>query len=138
MASITQLSINKSNVPSTNAPRMNVISALLFLAPTALGLLLTLLTFSPVGVIIGALLGLLAAQMPKIAKQWERAVVLRLGRYVGLRGPGLFWIIPLYSRSNAKGLEFEENTILAANPTGTTTLLHVNLSVVKLTPESSA
>jgi regulator of protease activity HflC (stomatin/prohibitin superfamily) len=32
---------------------------------------------------------------PRIARQWERAVVLRLGRYDGLRGPGLFWIIPL-------------------------------------------
>ena len=32
---------------------------------------------------------------PRIARQWERAVVLRLGKYVGLRGPGLFWIIPL-------------------------------------------
>ena len=26
--------------------------------------------------------------------QWERAIVLRLGKYVGLRGPGLFWIVP--------------------------------------------
>jgi len=32
---------------------------------------------------------------PRIARQWERAVVLRLGKYNGLRGPGLFWVIPL-------------------------------------------
>jgi regulator of protease activity HflC (stomatin/prohibitin superfamily) len=31
----------------------------------------------------------------KVAKQWEKAVVLRLGRFAGLRGPGLFWIIPV-------------------------------------------
>ena len=31
----------------------------------------------------------------KIARQWEKAVVLRLGRFLGLRGPGLFWIIPI-------------------------------------------
>jgi regulator of protease activity HflC (stomatin/prohibitin superfamily) len=31
----------------------------------------------------------------KIANQWEKAVVLRLGRYRGLRGPGMFWIIPV-------------------------------------------
>ena len=30
----------------------------------------------------------------EIAQEWERAVVLRLGNYTGLRGPGLFWIIP--------------------------------------------
>jgi regulator of protease activity HflC (stomatin/prohibitin superfamily) len=31
----------------------------------------------------------------KIAQQWEKAVILRLGKYTGLRGPGLFWIIPM-------------------------------------------
>lgn len=31
----------------------------------------------------------------KVAKQWEKAVVLRLGKYQGLRGPGMFWIIPI-------------------------------------------
>jgi regulator of protease activity HflC (stomatin/prohibitin superfamily) len=30
----------------------------------------------------------------KIAKQWEKAVLLHLGKFKGLRGPGLFWIIP--------------------------------------------
>jgi regulator of protease activity HflC (stomatin/prohibitin superfamily) len=31
----------------------------------------------------------------KIADQWEKAVVLRLGKFQGLRGPGLFWVIPI-------------------------------------------
>jgi regulator of protease activity HflC (stomatin/prohibitin superfamily) len=31
----------------------------------------------------------------KVASQWEKAVVLRLGRFHGLRGPGLFWMIPI-------------------------------------------
>ncbi|MGZ9222776.1 MAG: SPFH domain-containing protein, partial [Anaerolineales bacterium] len=31
----------------------------------------------------------------KIASQWEKAVVLRLGKFHGLRGPGMFWIIPI-------------------------------------------
>lgn len=30
----------------------------------------------------------------KVVKEWERAPVLRLGRYTGLRGPGMFWILP--------------------------------------------
>jgi regulator of protease activity HflC (stomatin/prohibitin superfamily) len=30
----------------------------------------------------------------KIAKQWEKAVLLHLGKFKGLRGPGLFWITP--------------------------------------------
>jgi len=32
----------------------------------------------------------------RIANQYERGVVFRLGRYVGTRGPGLYWIIPLF------------------------------------------
>jgi regulator of protease activity HflC (stomatin/prohibitin superfamily) len=31
----------------------------------------------------------------KVASQWEKAVVLRLGKFHGLRGPGIFWIIPI-------------------------------------------
>lgn len=31
----------------------------------------------------------------KIAKQWEKAVVLRFGKYRGLYGPGLFWLVPI-------------------------------------------
>jgi regulator of protease activity HflC (stomatin/prohibitin superfamily) len=31
----------------------------------------------------------------KVASQWEKAVVLRLGKFHGLRGPGIFWLIPI-------------------------------------------
>jgi regulator of protease activity HflC (stomatin/prohibitin superfamily) len=31
----------------------------------------------------------------KVASQWDKAVVLRLGKFHGLRGPGMFWIIPI-------------------------------------------
>jgi len=41
--------------------------------------------------------GLIASSM-KFADEWERAVVLRLGKYQGLRGPGLFWVIPVVDR----------------------------------------
>lgn len=41
-------------------------------------------------------LALLVAFMIKIAKQWERAVVLRLGRYNRVKGPGIFAIAPVF------------------------------------------
>jgi regulator of protease activity HflC (stomatin/prohibitin superfamily) len=41
------------------------------------------------------LIGLYILFALKVAKQWEKAVVLRLGEYQGLRGPGMFWIIPI-------------------------------------------
>ena len=31
----------------------------------------------------------------KVAQQWEKAVLLRLGKFHGLRGPGLFWMLPI-------------------------------------------
>lgn len=31
----------------------------------------------------------------RIAQEYQRGVVFRLGRYIALRGPGLYWIIPL-------------------------------------------
>jgi len=31
----------------------------------------------------------------KVAQQWEKAVVLRLGKFHGLRGPGMFWMLPI-------------------------------------------
>jgi len=50
-----------------------------------------------VGLVIG--LGMLAGLYVlfglKIADQWEKAVVLRFGRYAGLKGPGRFWIVPI-------------------------------------------
>lgn len=46
-------------------------------------------------VLAGTAVGLLLLFSIKIARQWERAVVLRFGRFIGLRGPGLFGIIPI-------------------------------------------
>lgn len=37
----------------------------------------------------------------KVANQWEKAVVLRLGKFHGLKGPGLFWIIPLVDTASS-------------------------------------
>lgn len=41
-----------------------------------------------------ALVVLVALSGLRIANQYERAVVFRLGRYHGTRGPGLYWLIP--------------------------------------------
>ncbi|NLE76324.1 MAG: slipin family protein [Chloroflexi bacterium] len=44
---------------------------------------------------VGTLAALYLLFAIKVANQWEKAVVLRFGRYVGLRGPGLFWVVPV-------------------------------------------
>ena len=43
-------------------------------------------------------LAVLIAGAIRIADQWEKAVVLRLGRFRGLKGPGIFFIIPIIDR----------------------------------------
>jgi len=48
-----------------------------------------------VGVIVIVIAVLLVLSGFRVAQQYERALVFRFGRYMGLRGPGLFWIIPL-------------------------------------------
>src|SRR5580700_6222244 len=45
--------------------------------------------------VIFALVGLILISGIRTAREYERAVVFRLGRYAGLRGPGLYWLIPL-------------------------------------------
>jgi regulator of protease activity HflC (stomatin/prohibitin superfamily) len=47
------------------------------------------------------LIGLYLLFGVKVADQWEKAVVLRFGRFVGLRGPGLFLIVPIIDRASA-------------------------------------
>lgn len=44
------------------------------------------------------LVGALIAGSLKFADQWEKAVVLRMGRYRGLRGPGMFFVVPIVDR----------------------------------------
>ena len=44
-------------------------------------------------------LGVLASAI-KIVKEYERAVIFRLGRLSGVKGPGIFFIIPLFDKMN--------------------------------------
>src|SRR4029079_15469922 len=88
------------------------------------------LTLSPVGLVVGVLLGLLLAQAPKIARQWEAAVGPRLGKYVGLRGPGLFWIVPFVDTVSAWVDQRVITTSFAAEETLTSDTVPVNVDAV--------
>jgi regulator of protease activity HflC (stomatin/prohibitin superfamily) len=46
-----------------------------------------------------------------IAKEYERGVVLRLGRYIGTKGPGLYWIIPLVDRRTTVDLRVDTTAL---------------------------
>jgi len=51
-----------------------------------------------VSVIVLLFIIMMVASGIKVIKEWERAPVLRLGRFVGMKGPGLFYIIPFVDR----------------------------------------
>lgn len=54
----------------------------------------------------------------KVADQWEKAIVLRLGRYAGLRGPGMFHIIPIIDTVS----RFVDQRVRVANVSAESTL----------------
>ena len=85
----------QQQTPQVNV-RFNIVAALVLLLSIGAGFAVSAAQKSPHGIIVGVVVGLILMLSPRIARQWERAVVLRLGKYDGLRGPGLFWIIPLF------------------------------------------
>ena len=58
------------------------------------------LLFAPIeaAAAVAAAVGLFVASSIKYADQWEKAVVLRMGKYRGLRGPGMFFLVPIIDR----------------------------------------
>lgn len=65
-------------------------------AAAGIGLLASLSAGVVAAVAVG--LGALAGATIKFTDQWEKAVVLRMGRYRGLRGPGVYFVIPIVDR----------------------------------------
>ena len=80
---------------------VNSVPTLLFVLITALGICLAyivnggLSSSSSMIIIIFSVVGVLVAWSTKVANQWSRAIVLRLGKYHSMRGPGIFFIIPI-------------------------------------------
>jgi regulator of protease activity HflC (stomatin/prohibitin superfamily) len=67
----------------------------LFVISLALGLGASVLAGSPAPIIAMALVGLYFLFAIRVADQWERVAVLRFGKYIGLKGPGIFHLIPV-------------------------------------------
>jgi regulator of protease activity HflC (stomatin/prohibitin superfamily) len=59
------------------------------------GAVATALLRNPIPFYAGVVVGLYCMLSIKVVRQWEKVAVLRLGRYIGLREPGMFWIIPV-------------------------------------------
>lgn len=79
-------------------PTASPIGVALLVVFTAIGVFTGLAVGGPIPGIVGVLIGLYFIFAIKVADQWEKVAVLRLGKYRGLRGPGLFHIIPIFER----------------------------------------
>jgi len=83
-------------------PQRNALPALVFILLFALALLIAYPSAAAADfgaslaiAIGGFLVASVLASSIKVANQWERVVVLRLGRFRGLFGPGVFFLIPI-------------------------------------------
>ena len=113
-----------------NAPRLNVISMAIVIVSIAAALVVGFQTENPIAPTVIILLGLALMQSPRVAQQWERGVVLRLGRYVGLRGPGLFWVVPFVDSVSSWIDQRTITTGFAAEQTLTSDTVPVNVDAV--------
>ena len=81
-------------------------------------------------IIVAVLVALLAIGCCHIAQQWERVVVLRLGRFNRVSGPGLFWTIPVIESNTMRVDTRTRVTTFYAEETLTADLVPMNVDAV--------
>jgi len=82
-------------MPRIRIQEVNGVALLLFVVCILAGVAVAQATHQQAYAIAGAVVGLYFLLAIKVVRQWEKVAVLRLGRYVGLRGPGLCHIVPI-------------------------------------------
>ena len=120
----------RSEAPGGNVTRVNVVAVAVLLGAIGIGVIGFIASDNPIPLVVLLLAGVVLMQAPRIAKQWERAVVLRLGRFVGLRGPGLFWIMPFVDTVSSWIDQRTITTSFAAEQTLTSDTVPVNVDAV--------
>jgi len=109
----------------------NVIALAILFGSVLVGLLGSwMMDRNPIPIIVGVAIGVVLMQSPRIAQQWERAVLLRLGRFKGLYGPGVFWVIPFVDSVTTWIDQRTITTGFAAEQTLTSDTVPVNVDAV--------
>jgi regulator of protease activity HflC (stomatin/prohibitin superfamily) len=75
--------------------RFNRVAVTAFVVCFAAGFAVEALLKNPWPRVVGFFIGFYLLFAIKVVQQWEKVALLRLGRYVGLRGPGWFHVIPV-------------------------------------------
>jgi len=90
----------------------------LFVASVGAGIVLQVALNSRAPLYIWLAVGIYLLLAVKVADQWEKVAVLRLGRFIGLRGPGMFLVIPVVDRLS----RFVDQRVRTANVRAESTL----------------
>jgi regulator of protease activity HflC (stomatin/prohibitin superfamily) len=98
--------------------RISNVGVALLLICLGAGIGVTVATGHRAGAIAGTVAGLYFLFAIKVADQWEKVAVLRFGRYRGLRGPGVFHIIPVVDSLS----RFVDQRVRVANVSAESTL----------------
>jgi regulator of protease activity HflC (stomatin/prohibitin superfamily) len=101
-----------------------------FLVFLAAGLALAAGFGNRLPILAGVLAGLYFLLAIKVADQWEKVAVLRLGRYIGLRGPGMFLIVPIVDRLSRRVDQRVRVASVTAESTLTRDTVPVNVDAI--------
>ncbi len=121
----------KDHELSKNIKAFNSISIAVFIILCSIFLILAILNYiHGITFAVAAAVSLFLAACIQIADQWEKAVVLRLGKFRGLKGPGFFLIIPIIDRIDAFIDQRVRVTDFSAEKTLTKDTVPVNVDAV--------
>src|SRR5208337_2208759 len=101
-----------------NKSQVSGIAVALFVIAVGTGYGLMMAIGSQAPLFAGLVVGIYLLFSIKVADQWEKVAVLRLGRYLGLRGPGVFHVIPIVDMLSRK----VDQRVRVANVTAESTL----------------
>src|SRR3954447_4855988 len=94
------------------------VAVALFAISGASGIALMAALGNRIPLLAGLLVGIYLLLSIKVADQWEKVAVLRFGKYIGLRGPGVFHVIPIVDRLS----RYVDQRVRVANVSAESTL----------------
>ncbi len=123
-----QANVLRPNLSPTR--QINGVGLVVFLLCVGGGVAATVLTNSRAYVIAGGLIGVYFLLAIKVVDQWEKVAVLRFGRFRGLKGPGIFLIIPVVDTLSRYVDQRVRVTTVSAESTLTRDTVPVNVDAI--------
>ena len=108
----------------------NSVGLTVFLICILGGITVERFTNSPLVIILSGLIGVYFLFAIKVVDQWQKAALLRFGRYRGVRGPGLFLIIPIVETLSRYVDQRVRVTTVSAESTLTRDTVPVNVDAI--------